>query len=92
MTQSDQSSLERALDQASPVPDMPRATIHAAAMAAFPSRRPLLDNWGGRFGTLAATLVLGFGAFMGVHSCQPDQSTLSADADAFAEQLLSESF
>jgi hypothetical protein len=85
-------ALNTALDQASPVPDMPMAAITAAAMDAFPSRKPLIESWTGRIGAIAATVVLGFGGFMAVQSYQSQQKALIADADAFAEQILSESF
>jgi CHASE2 domain-containing sensor protein len=92
MTKLDQFSLESALDQASLVPDMPAARIHAAAMDAFPSQKPFMQSWTARFGALAATVVLGIGGFMALQSHQANQAALTADADAFAEQLLSESF
>jgi CHASE2 domain-containing sensor protein len=85
-------ALNRALDQASPVPDMPAARIHATALAAFPYRKPLIESWTARFGALAATIVLGVGGFIAMQSYQSHQKALVADADAFAEQLLSESF
>jgi hypothetical protein len=80
------------LNHASPVPEMPTARIEAAAMAAFPTRRAPLDSWTARFGALAATVVLGVGGFMAVQSYQTHQQTVMADADAFAEELLSESY
>jgi hypothetical protein len=80
------------LDQASPVPELPLESIHAAAMAGFPSRKPVLDVWAARFGALAATVVLGVVGFMAVQSYQSHQKTVMADADAFAEELLSESY
>jgi CHASE2 domain-containing sensor protein len=92
MTKRDQLTLQNALDQASPVPDMPAARIHAAALEAFLSRKPFAHNWTARFGALAATMVLGFGGFWALRSYQANQAALTADADAFAEQLLSESF
>jgi CHASE2 domain-containing sensor protein len=92
MNSLDQTALARALDHASPVPDMPMASIHSAAMDAFPARKPLIDQWSVRFGALAATVVLGFGGFMALQTYQASQQALTADADAFAEQLLSESF
>jgi hypothetical protein len=85
-------ALNRVLDQASPVPDMPMAAINASAMAAFPVRSTFMEGWTARIGALAATVVLGFGGFMAVQSYQAHQQALVADADAFAEQLLSESF
>jgi CHASE2 domain-containing sensor protein len=85
-------SLEQVLDHASPVPDMPAARIHAAALDAFPARRSFVSAWAGRAGAIAATIVLGIGGFMAVQTYQSHQKALSADADAFAEQLLSESF
>jgi CHASE2 domain-containing sensor protein len=85
-------ALNRALDQASTVPDMPMAAIHATAMDAFPARRTFMEGWTARIGALAATVVLGFGGFMAVQSYQSHQQALVADADAFAEQLLNESF
>jgi hypothetical protein len=85
-------AINRALDHASPVPEMPKAAIEAVAMAAFPTRKSLLNNWGVRVGALAAAMVLGVGGFMAVQSYQTHQQALMADADAFAAQLLSESF
>jgi CHASE2 domain-containing sensor protein len=88
----DDEALDRFLDQASPVPELPMAAIHAAAMAGFPARKPVLDVWAARFGALAATVVLGVGGFMALQSYQSHQKTVMADADAFAEELLSESY
>ena len=88
----DHSDLNRAFNQASPVPDMPIARIFAAAMDAFPVRRRLLDHWPARFGALAATFVLCFGGFIALQSYQTYQKALAADADVFAEALLSEGF
>lgn len=85
-------ALDLALDQASPVPDMPMLAINAAAMDAFPSRKPLVKSWTARMGAIAATVVLGFGGFMAVQTYQSHQKAMIADADAFAEELLSESF
>lgn len=85
-------ALDLALDQASPVPDMPMLAINAAAMDAFPSRRPYMQSWTARMGAIAATIVIGFGGFMAVQTYQSQQKALIADADAFAEELLSESF
>ena len=85
-------TLDQALDQASPVPDMPEARIHAAALAAFPAGSSLFSGWSARVGAIAASVVLGIGGFMAVQSYQANQKALVADADAFAEQLLSESF
>jgi CHASE2 domain-containing sensor protein len=85
-------ALNRYLDQASPVPELPMASIHAAAMAGFSARRPVLDVWTARVGALAATVVLGVGGFMALQSYQSHQKTVMADADAFAEELLSESY
>lgn len=92
MRQDENLTLEALLDQASPVPDMPEARIHAAAMDAFATRKPLVNSWTARFGALAATVVLGVGGFMAVQSYQAHQQTVLADADAFAEALLSESY
>lgn len=92
MSKSIQTTLGQALDRASSVPDMPIQRIHDAAMAAFPERKPLLDRWSARFGALAATIMLGFGGFMALETYHSKQQALTADADAFAEQLLSESF
>ena len=92
MTNSSHHALNRALHKASPVPAMPMARIEAAAMASFPAPKPFAMTWTGRFGALAATIVLGFGGFMALQSYQSTQKALVADADAFAEQLLSESF
>jgi CHASE2 domain-containing sensor protein len=92
MKQHNTPTLEVLLDQASPVPDMPAARIHAAAMDAFASRRPVMDTMVARFGALAATIVLGVGGFMALQSYQAHQKAVMADADAFAEALLSESF
>ena len=85
-------ALNRALDQASPVPEMPAAAIEAAALTAFRSRKTGFSNWNVRIGALAATVVLGIGGFMALQAYQTQQQALVADADAFAEQLLSESF
>ena len=85
-------ALNAALDQASPVPDMPSTRIQAAVMDAFPYRKPFLQSWTVRAGALAATLVFGIGSFMALQSYQSYQKAIVADADAFAEQLLSESF
>jgi hypothetical protein len=92
MSKSTQADLGIALNNASPVPDMPMTRIHDAAMAAFPARKPLMGIWTARFGALAATIVLGVGGFMALQTYQSNQQALTADADAFAEQLLSESF
>ena len=85
-------ALSHALDCASAVPDMPVARIEAGALAAFPYRKPFWESWTLRVGVLAATIVLGFGGFMAAQSYQADQRALIADADAFAEALLNESF
>jgi predicted negative regulator of RcsB-dependent stress response len=74
------------------VPEAPLGTIHARAMAAFPVRKPILDSWTARFGALAATVVLGVGGFMGVQSYQSHQQAIAADADVFAEAMLSETY
>lgn len=92
MSKFDQSALGSALDSASEVPHMPMDHIHDAVMAAFPVRKHLLGGWTVRFGALAATIVLGFGGFMALQTYQANQKAVTADADAFAEQLLSESF
>lgn len=91
MSQIEQFSLEAALDQASPVPAMPVA-ISEAVLAAFPARKPILGSWTARVGALAATVVLGFGGMIALQSYQTHQRELVADADAFAEQLLSENY
>lgn len=85
-------ALDRALDGASKVPTMHLARIEASALAAFPYRKPFWKSWTMRVSALAATIILGFGGFMAVQSYQADQRALTADADAFAEALLSESF
>jgi hypothetical protein len=90
MTQNPTDRLDGWLDQASPVPDMPMASIHAAAMDAFPRAEPLMNSWTARFGAIAATVVLGLGGFMAVQSYTAHQQAVVADADAFAEALLSE--
>jgi CHASE2 domain-containing sensor protein len=92
MTQDTNKDLQSWLDQASPVPQMPMARIHSAAMDGFPRAKPLLDSWTARFGALAATVVLGVGGFMAMQSYQSHQQAVAADADAFAEALLSENF
>jgi hypothetical protein len=92
MTHGSSQSLEVLLDQASPVPDAPMEAIHARAMAAFPARKSVLDSWTARFGAIAATVVLGMGGFMGVQSYQAHQQEIAADADVFAEALLSETY
>jgi hypothetical protein len=78
--------LNRLLDQATPVPDMPSARIHDHVMAAFPARRAFPVQWA----ALAATVVLGVGGFMAFQSYSTQKQALMADADAFAEQLVSE--
>lgn len=80
------SNLDARLAQASPVPDMPAARIHDAAMAAFPVRRAFPVRWA----ALAATVVLGVGGFMAMQSYTMQQQALTADADAFVEELVSE--
>jgi hypothetical protein len=92
MTQDSLNRLDAWLDHASPVPDMPTARIHMAAMEAFPRAKPMLASWTARFGALAATVVLGLGGFMAVQSYQTHQQAVAADADAFAEALLSDNF
>jgi hypothetical protein len=92
MTQDSLNRLDAWLDQASPVPDMPTARIHMAAMEAFPRAKPMLASLPARFGALAATVVLGLGGFMAVQSYQTHQQAVAADADAFAEALLSDNF
>jgi CHASE2 domain-containing sensor protein len=92
MTHDNINRLDAWLDQASPVPDMPNARIHGAAMDAFPRAKPMLSSWTTRFGALAATVVLGLGGFMAVQSYQAHQQAVAADADAFAEALLSETY
>jgi hypothetical protein len=92
MTQDSLNRLDAWLDQASPVPYTPTARIHNAAMDAFPRAKPMLASWTARFGALAATVVLGLGGFMAVQSYTAHQQAVAADADAFAEALLSDSF
>lgn len=82
-------ALADVLNHASPVPEMPAARIEAAAMAAFDAQRASRHAWVKTFGALAASLVLGVGGFVYYQSWQTEQKALSADADAFAEQLLS---
>lgn len=82
-------ALAEVLTHASPVPDMPSARIEAAAMAAFDAQLPRRRAWVTTFGALAASLILGIGGFVYYQSWQSEQKALSADADAFAEQLLS---
>jgi hypothetical protein len=92
MTQNPTDRLDSWLDLASPVPDMPTTRIHNAAMDAFPCAKPMLASWTTRFGALAATVILGLGGFMAVQSYQTHQQAVAADADAFAEALLSDNF
>ena len=85
-------ALNTALSHASPVPDMPGDRLHSAAMAAFPSSqaRPF---WGlpvKALGALAASVIVSVGGFASYQSWQTEQKALSADADAFAAQLLSD--
>ena len=82
-------ALADVLNHASPVPDMPAARIEAAAMAAFGAQTAPRQTWVKTFGALAATLVLGVGGFIYYQSWLNEQKALTADADAFAEQLLS---
>ena len=82
-------ALADVLNHASPVPDMPVARIEAAAMAAFGAQTAPRHAWVKTFGALAASLVLGVGGFVYYQSWQTEQKALTADADAFAEQLLS---
>lgn len=81
-------NLDALLDQASPVPDMPLARIHGVAMAAFPQKRAFPVQWA----ALAATIVLGVGGFIAMQSYSANQQALTADADAFAETLVSEAY
>lgn len=83
-------ALAAALAHASPVPDMPSARLTAAALAAYDTqfRAQPRSGWVKTFGALAASLVLGIGGFVYYQSWQTEQKALSADADAFAEQLL----
>jgi hypothetical protein len=90
MTHTTDHHLDAWLDQASPAPEAPMATIHAAAMAAYPHQKSFLARWPARVGAIAATLVLGFGGFMAAQSYQNHQQALAADADAFAAALLEE--
>ena len=92
MTQGHSNTLESLLDQASPVPEAPMAAIHARAMASFPAQKPFTQSWTARFGALAATVMLGVGGFMALQSYQSHQQNLAADADEFAEALLSETY
>ena len=87
-----QTDLNHALDQASPVPEMPSVRLHDAAMGAFPGRKLIWQSSSARMGALAATVVLGIGGFMALQTYQANQRAILADADAFAEQLLSETF
>lgn len=82
-------ALADVLNHASPVPEMPAARIEAGAMAAFSEQMAPRHTWVKTFGALAASLVLGVGGFIYYQSWQNEQKALSADADAFAEQLLS---
>jgi hypothetical protein len=82
-------ALAKVLVHASPVPEMPAARIEAAAMAAFSAQAASRPDWVKTFGALAASLVLGVGGFVYYQSWQSEQKALAADADAFAEQLLS---
>ena len=82
-------ALADVLNHASPVPEMPAARIEAAAMAAFDAQTAPRPAWVKTFGALAASLVLGVGGFVYYQSWQNEQKALTADADAFAEQLLS---
>ena len=82
-------ALADVINHASPVPEMPAARIEAAAMAAFSAHAAPRHDWIKTFGALAASLVLGVGGFVYFQSWQSEQKTMAADADAFAEQLLS---
>lgn len=82
-------ALADVLNHASPVPEMPTARIEAAAMAAFSARSAPRHAWVKTFSALAASLVLGVGGFVYYQSWQSEQKALTADADAFAEQLIS---
>ncbi|MEN9855777.1 MAG: hypothetical protein RLZZ157_903 [Pseudomonadota bacterium] len=96
-TRLDDGALDRALQAATPPPDMPVAAIHAHAMAAFvaqtqTARPPLFKRAPAQWAALAATLVVGLGGFMALQSHSANQQAIATDADAFAEQLLSETF
>ncbi|MFN7496368.1 MAG: hypothetical protein ACK5XZ_05430 [Hyphomonadaceae bacterium] len=82
-------ALADVLNHASPVPEMPAVRIEASAMAAFSAQIAPRHAWVKTFGALAASLVLGVGGFVYYQSWQNEQKALTADADAFAEQLLS---
>ena len=88
MTQLPSDPLTQLLDQAGPVPAMPLARIEAGAMAAFAAHNRRRPSWTLRFGALAATVIFGIGGFVAFQSWQSDQKALHADADAFAEELL----
>lgn len=93
----DEDRLDRALDAASPPPDVPSAQIEARALAAFdtqfnPSRKAQMGRWATGLTALAASVVLGFGGFMALQSHSANQQAIATDADDFAEQLLSETF
>jgi hypothetical protein len=93
MTQKNADGLDLWLDQASPVPEMPMRAIHSAAMDAFPSaKRSVWQGAAGRFGAIAATVILGIGGFMAVQSYQAHEKAVAADADMFAQALLSETY
>jgi hypothetical protein len=83
-TQSDH--LDAILNAATPVPEMPSARILEGAMAAFPAKRSFAKGWA----ALAATLVVGVAGFMALQTYQAHQQTIMADADAFADELVSE--
>jgi hypothetical protein len=70
------------------VPAMPLARLEAGAMAAFVAHNPRRPSWTLRFGALAATVIFGLGGFVVFQSWQSDQKAMQADADAFAEELL----
>ena len=82
-------ALADVLNHASLVPEMPAARIEAAAMAAFSAQSAPSHALVKTFSALAASLVLGVGGFIYYQSWQTEQKALTADADAFAEQLLS---
>lgn len=81
-------ALAQALDSASPVPAMPMARLHTAAMAAYDAEMRPRSIWVKTFSALAASLILGVGGFVYYQSWASAQKALTADADAFAEQLL----
>ncbi|GIU67592.1 hypothetical protein [Candidatus Phycosocius spiralis] len=91
MTQISSDPLASLLEQAGPVPTPPLARIEAAAMAAYKAQNLGRPLWPVRLAALAALVIVGFGGFIAFQSWQTSQSNqkaMQADADAFAEELI----